>query len=918
MALDFIEPEEPEAPFEPVAAPTTPKKPDKLDDETLELPYTPPEFDRKTANANPLRELAARTLCRRRLMPFIKRFRVKYDAGWVHEDICRRLEQFVKDIEDKKSPRLLLMMPPRGGKSEIGSRHFPPWILGQHPEWEVIAASHTASLTLSFSRYIRDLMRDPAYHAVFPETKLDPSSQSVENWNLTSGGGYLAAGVGTGITGRGAHCFVAATRVLTSSGYVKICSLNPGDEVLGYDHEKNKVVSTKVSAVKISQRQDLIEVTTSAGRSVVSTADHPYYVVGRGYVAAELLGEGAKFIVSGLPSVRQGETEDLEALSPLLPRGEKNQRRAVLQFLQEGVSETALRVQEVLGSWAQGLLLLEGLLGGASRRKERKAVRNVPASGHSPRTREGCDVLFASVPEGRTPECENTVRGLWTGLQAAKQRLAVLLAGVFERGAQLAHAWLGEFELQTRGELQHPVLCHARVGFNPRREQVPGLRLHNETAGSPHKPRAVAQPAGESDNSLWQVPRGASQVREDTVSVVKRVGTGFVDVYDLQVAGTENFFAEEILVHNCLLLDDLVKDIEAADSINIRDNTWEWYGSTAYTRLAPGGGVLAIMTWWHENDWAGRVQEVMKSGDGDTFEIVRYPAINEDGDEYILEALPGRPIQQFPKNSPPPPEGSVLTRKHNTALHPARYDTKMMLGIKGNLVASGQKRIWSALYQQAPAPEDGLFFTKDMFRHFNVAPPRHGRTVVQAWDFAITEGEQNDYTVGATIMQDEFDNLYVLDIRRFKSGDSFFIIDAILDYARDFDADLLGFEDGQIWKSISSIFTKRCDERKQYPSFETLVPLTDKLVRAGPLRGRMQGNKVLFNPKADYYTALEHEMLRFPAGKHDDQIDALAWAVRLVLARAAPRLATRDDKLASWKDKLVALEVSGVESHMAA
>lgn len=66
------------------------------------------------------------------------------------------------------------MAPPRSGKSEILSRNTPPWILGKHPEWELIAASHTASLTMSFSRYVRDVLRDAAYAAVFPDTVLDP------------------------------------------------------------------------------------------------------------------------------------------------------------------------------------------------------------------------------------------------------------------------------------------------------------------------------------------------------------------------------------------------------------------------------------------------------------------------------------------------------------------------------------------------------------------------------------------------------------------------------------------------------------------------------------------------------------------------------------------------------------------------
>ena len=129
-------------------------------DEAFAIPYTPPVFDRAEAENNPQKELAMRELARRRFLPFVQRFRPKYLAGWVHRDVCRRLERFLERVENREEPRLLMMMPPRSGKSELGSRHFPPWALGKHPDWEIIAASHTSSLTLSFSRYIRDLVKD--------------------------------------------------------------------------------------------------------------------------------------------------------------------------------------------------------------------------------------------------------------------------------------------------------------------------------------------------------------------------------------------------------------------------------------------------------------------------------------------------------------------------------------------------------------------------------------------------------------------------------------------------------------------------------------------------------------------------------------------------------------------------------------
>ena len=72
-------------------------------------------------------ELMRRELCRRRLLPFVERFNDQYEAGWVHKDICARLEQFSKDVADRKSPRLMLFMPPRHGKSELASKTFPGW-----------------------------------------------------------------------------------------------------------------------------------------------------------------------------------------------------------------------------------------------------------------------------------------------------------------------------------------------------------------------------------------------------------------------------------------------------------------------------------------------------------------------------------------------------------------------------------------------------------------------------------------------------------------------------------------------------------------------------------------------------------------------------------------------------------------------
>lgn len=217
-----------------------------------------------------------------------------------------------------------------------------------------------------------------------------------------------------------------------------------------------------------------------------------------------------------------------------------------------------------------------------------------------------------------------------------------------------------------------------------------------------------------------------------------------------------------------------------------------------------------------------------------------------------------------------------MTRPMNTALHPARYTLASLLKRKATYFGLGQQRWWHALYQQSPTVDDGVFFTKKMFRHYVTDPHPLERSTYQTWDFAITEGQQNDFTVGATGHVDERNNLHVADLVRFKSDDSFVIADAILDnWVAHGSCAQIGFEDGQIWKAVSAVFLRRCEERGLFPSYELLVPLSDKAARAQPLRGLMQGGKVWFKDKATWWEQCSKELTQFlSGGKHDDIVDA--------------------------------------------
>lgn len=165
-------------------------------------------MEAKEVEARVRKEMLERELCRRRLLPFVQRNLPEYEAGWVHREICQKLEQFERDVVERKSPRLMLFMPPRHGKSELASRQFPAWFLGRHPNWEIITTSYSASLAYSFSTKVRQLVRSEKYQALFPNMRLEPDAQNKQHWLTTEGGGYLPAGVGGPISGEGAHVFV--------------------------------------------------------------------------------------------------------------------------------------------------------------------------------------------------------------------------------------------------------------------------------------------------------------------------------------------------------------------------------------------------------------------------------------------------------------------------------------------------------------------------------------------------------------------------------------------------------------------------------------------------------------------------------------------------------------------------------------
>ena len=288
-----------------------------------------------------------------------------------------------------------------------------------------------------------------------------------------------------------------------------------------------------------------------------------------------------------------------------------------------------------------------------------------------------------------------------------------------------------------------------------------------------------------------------------------------------------------------LLIDDPVKNRQEADSEIIRRRMRDWYTSTAYTRLMPGGRIVVIQTRWHDDDLSGWLLREHAQEGWDTLYL---PAIDKAGQ----------------------------------ALWPEQYPVARLQKIK---LAVGS-RDWSALYQQEPTPDTGEFFQRDWLRPVDALPPKSALRIYGASDYAVTS-KGGDFTVHVVVGVDSDSRMYLLDLWRGQT-DSAEWIEALCDLILKWHPSEWAEETGQIKAALGPFLERRMRERQAFAYRRQFPTKGDKAVRAQSIRARMKMLGMYVPADAAWRVDLESELTGFPAGVHDDQVDALGLIGQLL------------------------------------
>lgn len=326
---------------------------------------------------------------------------------------------------------------------------------------------------------------------------------------------------------------------------------------------------------------------------------------------------------------------------------------------------------------------------------------------------------------------------------------------------------------------------------------------------------------------------------------------------------------------NGAVIDDPFKDWQAAHSEATRNAVWNWYRAVLHLRLEDENAwILLVMTRWHEDDLTGKLLDAGEQ-DGESWEVVRLPAICDD------------------------PDNDPLHRPLGAPLEPRRFSLEAVLkraAVLGSYLASG-------LEQQRPSPEEGTDVMRDWWKWFDTPPPRFDDAIT-SWDVKLKDKESGDFVVGIAGGRVGAD-FYITDMLRgrwdFPTTKAAMVLLAVRhpectrhvienagngpEAIKELRKPDRGYQlsekiIGDLGITVAEIPKVERMFRRGMTALIAENVREDKRVRMRAQTGKIEGGHVHVPNYAGIGESIVNEAATFPNGAHDDQVDATSQLLK--------------------------------------
>jgi predicted phage terminase large subunit-like protein len=329
---------------------------------------------------------------------------------------------------------------------------------------------------------------------------------------------------------------------------------------------------------------------------------------------------------------------------------------------------------------------------------------------------------------------------------------------------------------------------------------------------------------------------------------------------NFMVDGDNTFVADTILTHNCIIDDPISEqDIKSGNTTSL-DGVYDWFRNGLRTRLMPGGAIVILHTRWHQRDLIGR--------------LLKDTALNEDGDKYDMFEFPAiletpNPLAD-PNNAEFDPDAPAVLQK---SLWPEQWSLDSLLRTKASM-PSWQ---WNAQYQQNPTAQEAAIIKRDHIKWWPHEKPPAVDYIVQSFDTALTTKTRSDYSVcqtwGVWKNEEDIDNVILLNcvVGKWEFPE---LKQMALQQAKDWEPDSIIVEAKASGQPLidemrrSGLFVQDYSPGKGQ----------DKIARLNSVSDMFMSGQVWF-PETGWATSVVEELLAFPSGEHDDQVDTLTLAL---------------------------------------